>query len=220
MLALRYIIAILGFLIVTITLWDAFEVIILPRHVTRRLRFARFFYRFTWRMRSSAAQWIRDHKRRETYLSTFGPLSLLLLLSVWATGLVAGFAMLQWGLQDRLNVEQKAVSFGTYLYLSGTTFFTLGLGDVIPLGRVGRSLVVVEAGLGFGSLAGLISYLPIIYQAFSRREVIISLLDARAGSPPTGVELLLRNEAICQDSVSCSETGRDGPQNCSRAISL
>ena len=194
MLAFRYIVAILGFLIVTVILRDAFEVIILPRRVTRRLQFARFFYRFMWRLRSSAALWIRNDMRRETYLSVFGPLSLLLLLSVWATGLVAGFAMLQWGLQDRLYVAQKAVSFGTYLYLSGTTFFTLGLGDVIPLGRVGRSLVVVEAGLGFGSLAGLISYLPIIYQAFSRREVIISLLDARAGSPPTAVELLLRNE--------------------------
>src|SRR6266851_610387 len=202
MLALRYIIAILGFLIVTMTLWDAFEVIILPRHVTRRLRFARIFYRFTWRLRSSATRWIRDQKRRENYLSTFGPLSLLLLLSEWATGLVAGFAMLQWGLQDRLYVAQKAVSFGTYLYLSGTTFFTLGLGDVLPLGRVGRSLVVIEAGLGFGFLAGLISYLPIIYQAFSRREVSISLLDARAGSPPSAAELLRRNDGdmsgLCQ----------------------
>jgi len=202
MLALRYIIAILGLLMVTMILWDAFEVIISPRSVTRRLRFARFFYRFTWRLRSSVAHWIRDHKRRETYLSTFGPLSLLLLLSVWATGLVAGFAMLQWGLQDRLYVAQKAVSFGTYLYLSGTTFFTLGLGDVLPLGRVGRSLVVVEAGLGFGFLAGLISYLPIIYQVFSRREVSISLLDARAGSPPTAGELLRRNDGdmsgLCQ----------------------
>src|SRR6266403_4958394 len=108
---LRYTIAILGFLMVTMMLWDAFEVIILPRSVTRRLRFARLFYRFTWRLRSSVAQRIRDHKRRENYLSTFGPLSLILLLSVWATGLVAGFAMLQWGLQDRLYVAQKVVSF-------------------------------------------------------------------------------------------------------------
>jgi len=187
-------IAILGLLIVTMMLWDAFEVIILPRRVTRQVRFARFFYRFTWQLRSSPAQWIGDHKRRENYLSTFGPFSLLLLMSVWATGLVAGFAMLQWGLQDRLNVSEKAASFGTYLYLSGTTFFTLGLGDVIPLGRVGRLLVVLEAGLGFGFLAGLISYMPIIYQAFSRREVSISLLDARAGSPPTAAELLRRND--------------------------
>ena len=194
MLAFRYIIAILGFLIVTMMLWDAFEVIILPLRVTRRLRFARFFYRFTWWLRSAPAQWIRDHKRRETYLSTFGPLSLLLLMSVWATGLIAGFAMMQWGLEDRLNVGERAAPFSTYLYLSGTTFFTLGLGDVLPLGPKGRGLVVLEAGLGFAFLGGVVTYLPTIYQAFSRREVNISLLDARAGSPPTAAELLRRND--------------------------
>ena len=190
---MRYIIAILGFVLVIIMLWDAFEVIILPRRVTHRFRFARFFYRFTWRWRSAVAGRIPDDKRRETYLSTFGPLSLLLLLGVWATGIVAGFAMLQCGLQDRLNVGQSVASFLTYLYMSGATFFTLGLGDVIPLGRVGRTLVVVEAGLGFAFLGGVISYLPMIYQTFSRREVSISLLDARAGSPPTAGELLRRN---------------------------
>ena len=191
---MRYTIAILGLLIATMMLRDAFEVIILPQRVTRRLRCARFFYRFTWRLRSSAAQWIRDHKRREAYLGTFGPLSLLLLLAVWATRLIAGFAMLQWGLQDRLNVGERAAPFSTYLYLSGTTFFTLGLGDVLPLGPKGRGLVVLEAGLGFAFLGGVVTYLPTIYQAFSRREVSISLLDARAGSPPTAAELLRRND--------------------------
>jgi len=190
---MRYIIAILGFVLVTMMLWDAFEVIILPRRVTRRFRFSRFFYRSTWQLRSVLAQWIPSANRRESYLSIFGPLSLLLLLSVWATGIIAGFAMLQWGLQDRLNIEQKVASFLTYLYMSGTTFFTLGLGDVIPWGRVGRTLVVVEAGIGFAFLGGVISYLPMIYQTFSRREVSISLLDARAGSPPSAGELLRRN---------------------------
>ncbi|HZE69288.1 MAG TPA: potassium channel family protein [Pyrinomonadaceae bacterium] len=190
---MRYIIAILGFVLVTMLLWDAFEVIILPRRVSRRLRFARLFYRFTWRLRSAVAQQIPDGKRRETYLSAFGPLSFLLLLGVWATGIIAGFAMLQWGLQDRLNVGQSVASFLTYLYMSGTTFFTLGLGDVLAWGRVGRTLVVVEAGLGFAFLGGVISYLPMIYQTFSRREVSISLLDARAGSPPSAGELLRRN---------------------------
>ncbi|HXL81543.1 MAG TPA: hypothetical protein VN951_11770, partial [Pyrinomonadaceae bacterium] len=80
---MRYIIAILGFLIVTMTLWDAFEVIILPRRVTRRLRFARLFYRFTWRLRSMVAELIPLDRPRENYLSYFGPLSLLLLLTAW-----------------------------------------------------------------------------------------------------------------------------------------
>jgi hypothetical protein len=193
MLALRYIVAVLGFLMAAMMLWDAFEVIVLPRRVSRRFRFARFFYRSTWQLRSVIAELITGDKRRESYLSIFGPLSLLLLVSVWATGIIAGFAMLQWGLQDRLNVQQSAASFLTYLYMSGTTFFTLGLGDVLPWGRVGRMLVVVEAGLGFAFLGGVISYLPMIYQTFSRREVSISLLDARAGSPPSAGELLRRN---------------------------
>src|SRR6201991_4653708 len=189
---MRYMIAILGFVVATMMLWDAFEVIILPRRVTHRFRFSKFFYRSTWRLRSVFAEWITGDKRRESYLSVFGPLSLLLLLSVWATGIIVGFAMLQWGLQDRL-VGQSVVSFLTYLYMSGTTFFTLGLGDVLAWGRVGRTLVVVEAGLGFAFLGGVISYLPMIYQTFSRREVSISLLDARAGSPPSAGELLRRN---------------------------
>ena len=149
--------------------------------------------RFTWRLRSAVAHWIRDDRRREAYLSIIGPLSLFLLLGMWAAGLVAGFAMLHWGLGTPLNVAPGSVPFSTYLYLSGTTFFTLGLGDVTPLGPLGRALVAVEAGTGFGFLTGVISYLPILYQAFSRREVSISLLDARAGSPPSAGELLRRH---------------------------
>src|SRR5262249_4912734 len=60
------------------------------------------------------------------------------------------------------------------------------------LGRLGRALAVVEAGIGFGFLAVIIGYLPALYQAFSRRETAISLLDARAGSPPTAGEFLRR----------------------------
>ena len=98
--------------------------------------------------------------------------------------------MMHWGLGTPLNVAPGSVRFSTYLYMSGTTFFTLGLGDVTPLGSLGRVLVVVEAGIGFGFLGAVISYLPILYQAFSRREVSISLLDARAGSPASAGELL------------------------------
>ena len=84
---MRYIIAILGFVLVIIMLWDAFEVIILLRRVTHRLRFARFFYRLTWQLGSVVAEWITGDKGREFYLSIFGPLSPLLLLGVWATGI-------------------------------------------------------------------------------------------------------------------------------------
>src|SRR6267154_1223199 len=155
MLAFRYIVAILGFLIVTVILRDAFEVIILPRRVTRRLQFARFFYRFMWRLRSSAALWIRNDMRRETYLSVFGPLSLLLLLSVWATGLVAGSAMLQWGLQDRLYVAQKAVFSprGTYCCSRCPGSLTRNrTGTVIEMG--GRNVGTASVALRVGGIVG------------------------------------------------------------------
>jgi hypothetical protein len=79
------------------------------------------------------------------------------------------------------------------MYLSGTTFFTLGLGDVLPRSGLSRFLVVAESGFGFGFLAAIIGYLPFIYGSFASREVDISLLDARAGTPPTAGELLRRH---------------------------
>src|SRR5205085_3700848 len=123
----------------------------------------------------------------------FGPLSMLALLGLWAVGLVFGFALLHWALGTQLSVPAGAHNFGTYLYMSGVIFFTLGFGDVVPLMHAGRVLTVVEAGVGFGFLALIIGYLPVIYQSFSAREVNISLLDARAGTPPTASELLRRH---------------------------
>ena len=191
---MTYIIAVFGFVLLSVALWDAFEVIISPRRVTRSFRFTRGFYRSSWWLWSAVARSIADEERRETYLGIFGPLSLVILLGAWATAIVVGFAMMQWGLESPLNVAPGSAPFSTYLYMSGTTFFTLGLGDVTPMGAPGRALVVFEAGMGFGFLAALISYLPaILYQGFSGREVSISLLDARAGSPPTAGELLRRH---------------------------
>ncbi|OLB42723.1 MAG: hypothetical protein AUH05_06610 [Ktedonobacter sp. 13_2_20CM_53_11] len=174
-------------------LQDGFETVVLPRRVTRRFRLSRLFYMTTWVLWSSVARKMRSGNRRDLYLSYFGPLSLLLLLVFWAAVLVLAFALLQWGLTSALQAPEKHATFGTYLYMSGTTFVTLGFGDVIPLFWLGRFLAVAEAGIGFLFLALIIGYVPIIYQAFSRREVEISLLDARAGSPPSATELLRRH---------------------------
>ncbi len=184
-----------GLIVILIVLWDAFETIVLPRTVTRRVRLTRLFYRCTWRPWSRLARLLPAGKRRESYLSFFGPLSLLLLLSVWATGLVVGFGLVFWGTGSGVRTSGEAVHFSTDLYLSGTTFFTLGMGDVTPRTALARALSVVEAGMGFGFLAMVIGYLPVLYQSFSRREVNITLLDARAGSPPTAAELLRRHSS-------------------------
>ena len=134
-----------------------------------------------------------SRKRQETILGFFGPLSLILLLGMWATGLIFGFGMVLWASREMIHSPEQTPTFATYLYLSGTTFFTLGLGDITPLSPWARALAVCESGIGFGFLAIVIGYLPVIYGAFSRREVSISLLDARAGSPPSALELLRRH---------------------------
>jgi len=73
------------------------------------------------------------------------------------------------------------------------TFFTLGYGDVVPAQGIGRSLAILEAGLGFGFLALVIGYVPVIYGAFSRREAIMLKLDSKAGSEPSALEVVRRH---------------------------
>jgi len=184
-----------GILIVMAVLWEAFETIVLPRRVTRHFRFTRLFYRATWKPWSMLLGRVQSLKRRESYLSYFGPLSLLGLLIAWAALLIVGFALVHWAGGSSLYVAAPGLprGFWTDLYMSGTTFFTLGLGDVTPRSPLAHALTVVEGGLGFGFLALVIGYLPTIFQAFSRREANITLLDARAGSPPSAVELLRRH---------------------------
>ena len=181
-----------GLALVLIILWDAFETIILPRRVTRRLRLTGVFYKTMWTICSSLVRAMHNRKRREKYLGTFGPLSLLLLLTLWAAGLIIGYATVHWGLETKLNIPGKS-DFATYLYISGETFFTLGYGDIVPVLNLGRLIAVIEAANGFGLLAIVIGYLPVLYGAFSRREVNIALLDARAGSPSSAAEMLRRH---------------------------
>ena len=176
-----------------IVLWDAFEAIILPRRVTRKFRLTRLFFRSTWRTWKFFVNLIPARKTREALLGFYGPMSLLLLIGVWAVGLVLGFGLMQYGTGSALIASGSSPGFWTDLYLSGTTFFTLGLGDVIPRSGLARALVVTEAGFGFGFLASIIGYLPFIYGSFAQREVNISLLDSRAGTPPTAGELLRRH---------------------------
>jgi len=186
----------LGVLLIVLVLWETFETIVLPRRVTRQFRLTRMFYRSTWKPWVALATLRGSKKKRDSLLSYYGPLSLLLLLAFWAFTLVLGFGLLHYGLQDKLSGALFASDFGNALYLSGTTLFTLGLGDILPASPLGRFITVLEAGIGFGFLALVIGYLPVLYQAFSRREVTISLLDARAGSPPTAYEMLRRQSGV------------------------
>jgi ion channel len=190
-----------GIVVIAGILLDAFETVVLPRRVTRTHRLTAWFYRNTWVPWTRAAQRIESAARREAFLGYFGPLSLILLLILWAFGLIFGFALLQYGAGEHLQLSNEPLTFGAVLYHSGETFFTLGYGDITPVSSLARALAVLEAGMGFGFLGVVIGYLPTIYSAFSRREIEISLLDARAGSPPTAAELLIRFGNCPQQAV-------------------
>src|SRR5581483_7606305 len=148
-------------LLIAVVLLDGFETMIQPRRITRRYRFARIFYRLLWTVWRRAAIVFQKPRTRESFLALFGPLSLILLFVSWVTGLLMAFGLLHWSIGTPLS--QPASGWGTYLYLSGTTFFTLGYGDVTPTEAWGRALAVIESGMGFGFMAVIIGYLPTLY---------------------------------------------------------
>jgi hypothetical protein len=174
-------------------LLDAFQTIILPRRASGRFRLTRMFYRVTWGPWVFLTKRLRDPRNRESAFSYYGPMSLIFLLVIWAGVMVVGFALIYSSLGSPFSDAGMPPGFRSDLYVSGTTIFTLGLGDVTPRSAVARGLVILEAGIGFGFLAVVMGYFPVLYGAFSRREVSIALLDARAGSPPTAAELLRRH---------------------------
>src|SRR5689334_17726330 len=165
-----------GSAIFLIVLWDAFEAIILPRRVTRKFRLTRLFFKTTWGIWRAIICLLPARKTREALLGFYGPLSLLLLVAVWAIGLVFGFGLMQYGAGSAVSVTGGHPSFATDVYLSGTTFFTLGLGDVVPRTSLARVLVVSEAGFGFGFLAAIVTEM-------ARRPSTIFSRIGSAGAP-------------------------------------
>jgi hypothetical protein len=183
---------VVGLLILWAVLLDAFETVVLPRRVTRQFKLTAWFYRRTWIPWKKIAGHIQLASRQQNFLGYFGPLSLILLLGFWAAGLIFGFALLQYGFGGHEQLSKEPLTFGKIIYHSGETFFTLGYGDILPMSGVARALSVLEAGMGFAFLGVVIGYIPVVYSSFSRREIQISMLDARAGSPPSAAELLVR----------------------------
>jgi voltage-gated potassium channel Kch len=189
MLVVRLVLALVGLLLVIAVLHDAFEVMLLPRRIKTKTRIVRYFFAATWAFWSAIGRHLDAGERRSNFLALYGPLSIVLILAIWAVGLVIGFS----GVFTSLEVPQ--LSFENWFgqaYLSGVTFFTLGYGDTVPHSPVAKILSVAEAGTGLGFIAAVIGYLPVIYQLFSRRESQVLTLDAIAGSPPSPVTVISR----------------------------
>jgi voltage-gated potassium channel Kch len=184
---MKTIAAILGLIIILFILVEVFEALVLPRRVLRPYRFTRLYYQSIWRAWSAASRIFSTGHNRQSFLSLFGPLSLLILFGIWAFALIMGFGFTHYGFSQHGSLDDA-------MYLSGTTFTTLGYGDMTPSTQAARILSVAEAATGFGFFAVVIAYLPVLYQAFSRREAFIALFDARAGSPPAAGRMILRRQ--------------------------
>jgi hypothetical protein len=181
-----------GLVGVAIVLLDAFETVILPRRVVRRWRIGVIVFQLSWPAFRWLTRILRDERRREQALSYYGPGSLLLLLLCWMSLIVVGYAAAIWAFGGSF-IGERGHAFGTALFSAASTFFTLGFGAQSTVRGGSRAVAIANGGTGFAFLALIVSYLPTLYQAFSRREVYISQLDARAGSPPSAGELLARH---------------------------
>ncbi len=184
-----YVVALAGMVIVLATLIDAFEVVLLPRPVHRRVRLNRYFFDCTWAAWAwLARRWPAGHQR-ENFLGVYGPLAMVSIFMLWAVSLVTGFGLLQWATHSILG-DGPARSLASELIVSGDAFFTLGYGDAVPRSTLARMLIIVEAGTGFGFIALTVGYLPVLYNHFSRRDRQLIEFSVRAGTPPSAAALL------------------------------
>jgi hypothetical protein len=181
-----------GVLIWCGVLWDGFATIILPRTVAPMRRVSGGFYMGSWRLWTAAARRIRRPETCLSVLAVYGPLSILILLVIWAGLMIFAFTLIYHGLGPRFRAAGGPVGFGTLFYMSASTFLTLGLGDVTSSDPLARLFVQLEAASGYVFLALMITYMPTLEQAYATREVGNMLIHARAGRPPGAVKLLSR----------------------------
>jgi len=181
-----------GLVVLVGTLLNVFSTLVMPRASPRRFRLNRLLFLATWRPWRWVGVRMGSLEARERILAAAAPMFFFVLLVSWAGLAVLGYALIVWSPAFSPGLHgHGATQFGTALYFSGSTLFTIGFGYVVTTGLT-RAVSVVEGATGLGLVAVVIGYLPVLYQAFNRREVGILFLDARAGSPPSGPELLRR----------------------------
>jgi hypothetical protein len=184
MVVLRVIAFVAGAAIVLATIGSAVRTVILPRGVPANLgRFVFITLRALFNLRARPSV---PYERRDRIMALYAPVGLLLLLLTWISVTLVGYAGMFWALSHRTIREA--------FELSGSSILTLGFER--PADIPSTVLVFTEAALGLILLALLITYLPSIYGSFSRREAAVTALEVRAGSPPSGAEMIWRYHAL------------------------
>lgn len=184
MIVLRLVALALGLTLVLRTLLSAIRTFVLPRGAVDTE--SRLVFRA---VRLVLRPWAASHRtyaQRDSAMALYAPVSLLTLLVTWLALILAGYTAIFWALG--VASWQRAFS------ASGSSLFTLGFEPGENLLTTAASFS--EAAIGLIMVALLIAYLPTMYAAFSRREAAVTMLEVRAGSPPSAVEMLLRYQRL------------------------
>jgi hypothetical protein len=168
--------------------YDLFESVVLPRPAVNKFAFVRYLFRVTWRTWRWVGNRISRLPRREAWLASFAPIGVALAFTVWGLGLVLGYGLIFDSVRGELH--PAAENFGTSLYFSATTLVPLSYGDLLPIGVVARLATIAESATGIIVAALAITLLFSLYESFQDREKLVVQLDALAGAPPSGVQLL------------------------------
>lgn len=179
-----------GLAVILLVLNDVFQSVVVPRAVGRRWRISFYVWRVSWRVWPVLAWklYTADDDKREDFLAIFAPFMLVVLLFIWAAGIIFGYGLIFWGL--RAGVVPPIHSLGEALYFSGTSAMTIGFGDVVGKSGGARFFSILAAVSGFSTFSIVTAYLFLIFASFQNRETFVVTLGARAGTPPSGVNLL------------------------------
>lgn len=180
----------MGVVVIALALNDVFQSVVMPRATGRRYRISFYFWRGAWVIWPKLAWGVysRDDERREDFLAVFAPFMLVWLIGLWVGLLILGFALVLWGM--RAEILPAHASFGTMLYFAGSSLLTIGFGDVVGRATPPRLVSVLAALAGLSFLSITTAYLFAVFGSFQQRETFVVTVGARAGAPPSGVNLL------------------------------
>ena len=180
--------AAIGVVILAVDFYDVFQSVVLPRPSVGKLRVSPWILRPLW----TTWRWLgtRDSRidRRENWLGTFGPVGLMALLGFWSLSSILGYALILDSIRDQ--IQPPPPDFWTSLYFSAGTLLPLSYGEILPIGAAARVVIVAESATGIALIALVISLLFSLYGSFQRREELVVTLDALAGAPPAGLQIL------------------------------
>ena len=179
-----------GLFLVVVAIADVFQSVIVPRSVGNRYRPSAFISRNAWRRWREAALRIGDPERREDTLAIFAPVLLTSFLVTWVSLLVGGYGLLFWALRAGLHPHP---SLGGCIYFAGTSLFTIGYGDIVPVWGVDRFLALFAAASGLGVVATVTTFLFQTFAAFQKREAFVVTISERTGAPPSGLEFVVKH---------------------------